>query len=314
MWAGGKNKMIPKYLAHPGIPTQGYDVYSEPFFGGGAMMLWLHSQPNTVRHWVLNDINPEIVGIYEAIKHHPQDFCRVMNSLETQYMPLSKASRKSWFYSLRDQYVDPQVFGQWAPWESSAHLYFLMKTAFNGIWQTTKTSHGRFCTPAGLLNQKTRVYDPVLVQQWHQFLQNVTVMSGPWQAASQYAESLGKTFHFFDPPYRNSFTQYGQTFTDQDALALINYCHARDSQGDLVMFCNRDAGDDFYTRNQGQLGLATYPITYTAGRRATEEDGSRTAKSAEEILLYSTRIQNQTQPNSSHQYQPRLEATMFDMA
>ena len=290
MWAGGKNKMIPKYLAHPGIPLQGYDVYSEPFFGGGAMMIWLYQQRVQVKHWVLNDINPEIVGIYRAIKNHHQDFVTVLDQLSAQYLPLDKASRKSWFYDQRSQYIDPTIYGQWAPWEESAHLYFLMKTAFNGIFQTTKEAKGRFCTPAGLLNQRGSVYDKANVQAWHAFLQNVTVMSGTWQQASQCAESLGRSFHFFDPPYRDSFTQYAQTFTDQDALDLITYCQQRDQQGDLVMFCNRDAGDDFYTRNQGQLSLATYNITYTAGRRATAEDGSKTAKSATEILLYSSSI------------------------
>lgn len=31
MWAGGKNKMIPKYKENPGIPVRGYTTYVEPF-------------------------------------------------------------------------------------------------------------------------------------------------------------------------------------------------------------------------------------------------------------------------------------------
>jgi hypothetical protein len=63
------------------------------------------------------------------------------------------------------------------------------------------------------------------------------------------------------------------------------------------MKSGRDTDDDFYTSRQGHLGLEKYPITYTAGRRATtevEEAGStkkkREAKAATEILLYSPKI------------------------
>lgn len=63
MWAGGKNRMIPKYQDRPGIPVQGYDTYVEPFFGGGAMMAWLSEHAPTVQRFVLNDINAEIVGL-----------------------------------------------------------------------------------------------------------------------------------------------------------------------------------------------------------------------------------------------------------
>ena len=66
------------------------------------------------------------------------------------------------------------------------------------------------------------------------------------------------------------------------------------------MYCNRDAGDDFYTKNQGQLDINYYDIKYTAGRRATEtvsEEGKedktvRTAKAAKEVLLYSSAIKS----------------------
>ena len=36
IWAGGKNKMIPKYLENPGIPSD-KTTFIEPFFGGGAV-------------------------------------------------------------------------------------------------------------------------------------------------------------------------------------------------------------------------------------------------------------------------------------
>jgi len=72
----------------------------------------------------------------------------------------------------------------------------------------------------------------------------------------------------------------------------MDFCKTADQAGHLVMCCNREAGDSFYTDNQGQLGIGYYDITYTAGRRKINDDGSQTAKQAKEILLYSKSIQS----------------------
>ena len=293
MWAGGKTKMIPKYTADPGIPTSGYDVFVEPFFGGGAMMIHMSEINPGIKRFVLNDINPEIVGLYRAIKNDLKAFMAECDTLCNQYLPMDKASRKSFYYDVRKQYITD--YPTWTPTKESAVLYFLMKTAFNGIFQSTKEAKGRFCTPSGLLNQKDKVYDRDNVQEWHKFLQRVDIHSGDWQQCVDVGEE--RAFFFFDPPYRDSFTQYAQTFTDQDHSDLIDFCKTADQTGHTVMYCGRDTADDFYTSRQGNLGLAKYPITYTAGRRATtevEEAGTTTkkreAKAATEILLYSPHI------------------------
>lgn len=288
IWAGGKNKMIPKYLETPSIPTSGYDTYVEPFFGGGAMMIWVKENCPEVKRFVLNDVKEEIVGIYTAIKNDLDPFLVRLDVLSNQYLPLEKDARKKMYYDLRDEYT--QKWTQWTRTEEAATLYFLMKTAFNGIWQETKTSNGRFATPSGLLNHTTKVYDRDNVLEWHNFLQSVDIYCGDWKDACKNVEE--RAFYFMDPPYRDSFTSYGEGFTDQDHADLIKFCCDKDSQGDYVFYCNRDDADDgFFDTHQQQLSKQNYSIKYTAGRRATEEDGERTAKSAKEILLYSSRIQ-----------------------
>jgi DNA adenine methylase len=258
IWAGGKNKMIPKYIQSPGIPTSGYDAFVEPFFGGGAMMLWVKENCPDVKHFVMNDINPEIVGIYHAIKNDVNCFVDRMEQLSAQYLPLIKEDRKKFYYDLREEYT--QRWNQWNKTEESATLYFLMKTGFNGIWQINQKSNGRFATPSGLLNQKDKVYDRWNVDEWHVFLQNVDIRCGDWQQSCKQIPGQC-AFYFMDPPYRDSFTQYGQTFDDQAHLNLINFCATQDTMGDFVFYCNREAGDDFYTKNKQQLALNNYSIT-----------------------------------------------------
>jgi len=294
MWAGGKNKMISKYVLNPGIPLSEYDTYVEPFFGGGAMMIYMYENNPNIKRFVLNDINKEIVGLYRTIKTSVIEFIRILDGLCNQYLPLSKEDRKKFYYDTRTQYTTE--YQGWSSDKESAVLYFLMKTAFNGIWQSTIAAKGRFCTPSGLLNQTNKVYDKDNVMEWHAFLQKVDIYDGDWKECIDHASD--RTLYFFDPPYRDSFTQYAQIFSDQQHLELIDFCKKADQAGQLVMYCNREAGDTFYTDNKGQLEITEYDIIYTAGRRSTKtvkEEGKkevnvREAKAAKEILLYSPAI------------------------
>ena len=285
IWAGGKNKMIKKYLATPGLPTTGFDTYVEPFFGGGAMMLWVYENCPDVKRFIMNDIKSEIVGIYTAIKTDPESFTNHVDSLQEKYIALDKAGRKEFYYELRDDYIND--FAKWDSIKESAILYFMMKTGFNGIWQVNKASKGRFATPVGLCNQKETVYDKKLVAKWHDFLQLVEIHNGDWYDACKDVESDTGTFFFMDPPYRDSFTSYGEGFSDADQTKLIDFCKQRDQQGDTVFYCNRNGNDGFFEMHQGNLNMQLYDITYTAGRRKQEEDGGHSAKKAEEVLLHS---------------------------
>jgi len=303
IWAGGKNKMIPKYKESPGLPMTGYDTYVEPFFGGGAMMIEVYKNSPDTKKFVMNDINPEIIGIYRAIKSDVNSFIDRMDSLQSQYIPLNKENRKKFYYDLRTEYTT--AYSQWDPVFESATLYFLLKTSFNGIWQTTKTSKGRFATPAGLLNQTTECYDRPNVMEWHTFLQRVDIHCGSWENCI--TDIKGKAFFFFDPPYRDSFTQYGQVFDDTAHLKLIEFSKQVDIAGHYVFYCNRNANDSFYLDNKGQLGIEYYNITYTAGRRKQNKNDegeitSQTAKEASEILLYSPNIKLPSESPSFFSY------------
>ena len=292
IWAGGKNKMIPKYQICPGIPMDGYDVFVEPFFGGGAMMIHVYKNNPTVKKFVMNDINPEIVGIYKAIKTDHINFIARIDALEADYLALDKADRKTFYYALRKEYTTN--WAQWNRTDEAASLYFLMRTGFNGIWQTNQSSNGRFATPCGLLSQTDKCYDKSNVIDWHNFLQIVDIHCGDWTSCSRYMKE--RTFFFFDPPYRDSFTSYGQVFDDAQNIQLIDFCKEEDLKGNIIMYCNRDVGDNFYKKNQGQLSISYYDVTYTAGRRKKNKEAltdttTHTAKKAREILLYSPRYE-----------------------
>lgn len=282
MWAGGKTKMIPKYEVLPGIPKSGYDTYVEPFFGGGAMMIYMAKTNPSIKRFVMNDINEEIIGIYRAIKSDMNTFLNEVDMLSNKYLPMKKEDRKKFYYDTRSAYI--KDYNQWTKTKESAVLYFLMKTSFNGIFQSMKEANGRFATPCGLLNHKNDVYDKANVYAWNNFLQVVDIHSGDWQKCVESVNS--KAFFFMDPPYRDSFAQYEQEFPDSVHVELINSCKEQHTMGNQVFYCNRDCNDTFYDDHRGNLQISYYDVTYTAGRRATDENKKKQAKKAREILLH----------------------------
>lgn len=287
IWAGGKKKMIPKYQQFPTIPLEGYSTFVEPFFGGGAMTIWIAQNNPNVERFVINDVKSELMGIYHAIKSDVDSFISIVDTHQTAYLPLSKEDRKKYYYDLRLEYISD--WRKWNDTENAGTLYFLMRTGFNGIWQVNQANNpdGRYTTPCGLLNQTSSIYDVSLVRLWHDFLQRVEIYSQDWQDVCTYDDA----FYFFDPPYRESFTTYGAEFDDDEHIRLLDFCRAADDRGNLVFYCNRDdAQDDFFTKYRGVLSAHHYDVTYTAGRRKKENEGY-SAKKAQEILIYSPALQ-----------------------
>lgn len=274
IWAGGKNKMLKHYK--PFMPKD-VNTYCEPFFGGGAMYINIlkNYTPNEL---IINDVNTDIVRIYKTIKSDCDSFVKILDELSAQYLPLDKSARKDYYYSLRHKHAYDYV--SWDSTKEAAVLYFLMKTGFNGIFQVNLNTNNRYGTPSGLLNQRTKVYDKDVVEWWNKALQNTQILSGDWKDCVSYVEDKDDNFVFLDPPYRGSFTSYGQEFTDDDQKALINY--VGENKSTRVFLCNRDISDGFY--DNLSLKVDKFPVTYTAGRRKKTSEGFQ-AKPATEVLV-----------------------------
>jgi DNA adenine methylase len=275
MWAGGKNKMLKHYAPHMPLDVSSY---CEPFFGGGAMFIHVMNRykPDYAR---INDINPDIVRIYECIKNELEPFTARLNKLESQYLPLEKEDRKKLYYEIRSEHA--WDYEKYSNAEEAATLYFLMKTGFNGVYQLNKNTNGRYGTPSGLLNQKDKVYDRDVLAWWNDALKKTDIYSGDWKDA---VEDISEdTFFFFDPPYRESFADYGHGFTDEMLIDLISFCDSKQS----VMLSNRD-DEEWFAEQNHTMDYTHFDITYTVGRRKKTEDGF-SAKKAREILLYRTK-------------------------
>ena len=279
MWAGGKTRLIKKY-EDKGLMPESFDKYIEPFVGAGAMFVWAY-QKNPDAKFVINDSNESIMAIYKAIKKDTESFISHMDSLSDAYLPLNKDNRKAFYYELRRQHA--YDYERWSDTQEAATLYFLMKTGFNGIWQINKNTNGRFGTPSGLLNQKDKVYDKENVLDWARALRRCKLLTGDFQQTI--GEATPNSFVFLDPPYRGSFTQYGVDFDDKLQESTIKFLNDLTGIGAYAMMSNRDVGDNFFESRQGSNKIVYFDVTYTAGRRKKNADGSHSDKKAKEILM-----------------------------
>jgi len=280
MWAGGKTKLIKSYRGlWPGMAD--YDNYVEPFFGGGAIYAWINNDPGAghIRHHI-GDINTELMGVITAIKTDPDRFVRSTQHLARQMLKLkTKDQRKAWYYDQRRLY--------WAR-PTPSRLYVLMRTGFNGIWQTCADSAGLFGTPAGLLNQTRldQIVDRDLVRDWSKALQHTEVHAGSYETMA--LPDQGRTLFYLDPPYRDSFTTYSTGFSDADQDRLTKWFAGLVGAGHTVLMSNRCVpGDSFFEDRLGDIADFHYiDVVYTAGRRKVTAEGFE-AKPAQEILIVS---------------------------
>ncbi len=302
IWAGGKNKMLKKYDKL--LPVK-FDKYIEPFFGGGAMYIWAH-KINPEAEYVINDINPGIVSIYREVKNNFKEFQEHLDLLEAEYLPLEKgitdkelekSLEKNWaklyeikpcrrylYFKTRQEHA--YDYESWSKTKEAATLYFLMKTGFNGIWQTNNNTNKRFGTPFGLGNQKDKVYDREILQWWNKALQKTTILSQDFEDVVK-EHTTKDSYVFLDPPYRDSFTKYSTDFDDSDQERVISSLKHCREVGAYGLLSNRDANDGFFEDRWEKEKIEYFNVTYTAGRRKKTEDGSFEAKPAREVLLIS---------------------------
>ena len=191
-----------------------------------------------------------------------------------------RPSRRTFFFKARALYQEN--LHNWSVTRRSAYLYFLMKTAFNGVWQA-KAGTDIFNTPCGLMRQKDAIYDKDHVLLWNKALQKATILVGDFQQALSHAS--GNAFVYLDPPYRGGFADYNTKKDDDFQELVIKFFENCKSRGSYCLLSNRDLGDSFFLSRKGTNKLVYFDVTYTVGRKKKTEDGGHEATKAREILM-----------------------------
>ncbi|HBT19950.1 MAG TPA: modification methylase [Peptococcaceae bacterium] len=219
-WAGGKTQLIPQF--EPLFPRKEYELYIEPFVGGGAV--FFHLLPQQA---VLIDSNEELMNFYQVVR----------DNLEELLLDLRKhKNTEEYYYSVRA--IDPETL---SPVERASRFLYLNKTAYNGLWRVN--SRGEFNVPYGKYKNPKIIDEPNL-RLVSQALRKAKIICGDFSLVLEFARP--DTFVYFDPPYHPlsetaNFTSYtSDAFGAEDQKRLADIFRELDRRGCMVMLSNSD--------------------------------------------------------------------------
>ncbi len=200
-WAGGKTKLVPEILAR--VPVfEG--SYHEPFIGGGAVFMALHTAGKLPRvtqagHAVLNDVNAELMNAYAVVQEKSTDLVKKLlkfkHSKETYYKVRAKEETESL--------------------ARAARFVYLNKTCFNGLWRVNASN--KFNVPMGDYKNPV-IVEPDVVAAWHAALAGVMLRSEDFEPRILAAKK--GDFIYVDPPYLPRSKTADFTAYTKDRFAL----------------------------------------------------------------------------------------------
>lgn len=137
-WVGGKTQIL-KHL-HQKINKNAtpFQVYFEPFLGGGALFLSL-----SPKKAILNDFNRDLIQTWEVVCDYGHKLVQKLEAIQKNY------NGKEHFYFYRDKYNEflsqNQELTVKDKIQKAALFIFLNKTCFNGLYRVN--SNGKFNVP-----------------------------------------------------------------------------------------------------------------------------------------------------------------------
>ena len=240
-WAGGKGQLLNKFeKMYPQELISGeIETYIEPFVGGGAVLFDV-LQKYKVKKAVIVDLNKELINCYRCIKADVNELIKHLKTLQDEFLSLSDEKRKDYFLEVRNRYNEIHLNGKY-DFEKAADFIFLNKTCFNGLYRVN--SKGEFNVPFGKYKNPL-ICDSENLTLINKLLQNVEIRFGDYSVCEEYIN--GKTFVYFDPPYRplienTSFVGYDKSgFNDDNQKELAEFVKKLDKQNCLAMLSNSD--------------------------------------------------------------------------
>jgi DNA adenine methylase len=220
-WPGGKFRLLDKILHK--LP-QG-STWVEPFVGAGAVFLNVDTE-----HAILNDINPDLINLYQLIKTQGVTFI----DYASQFFVKSNNQAKR-YYELRMQFNESRDIVL-----RSALFLYLNKHGYNGLCRYNQS--GGFNVPFG--QYKNPKFPEQQLLLFHQKAQRALFTCQDYR---QTLQGLTKgSVVYCDPPYvpisaSACFTQYsGKIFTWQDQQDLAHLARGLSQQGISVLISNHD--------------------------------------------------------------------------
>ncbi len=238
-WAGGKTGLLKELLLR--IPSEMYknsiDTYIEPFVGGGALFFYLATKFK-LKNKIIIDKNEKLISLYLKIKNEPYKLLEELENINSKYNSLNEKDKIKFYYEKRNEFNNLPDSST----KKSALLIFLNKTCYNGLYR--ENSKGEFNVPAGRY-KNPKIYDKENILMISKILKDTIITAGDFELLKNYIR--GKTFIYFDPPYRpvsktSNFTAYNsEGFNDNEQIRLRNLFIELHNMGLYLMLSNSDS-------------------------------------------------------------------------
>lgn len=262
-WAGGKTQLLNEIKEL--MPKQ-YNVYFEPFIGGGA--LFFNLKPNNA---VISDYNEELMLTYKSFKNNA-DYNNMINEIvkhennhsEEYYLEIRAMDRD-------ESYKNTEIYIK------AARMIYLNKACFNGLYRVN--SKGYFNVPSGK-KKEVKAYQEILFNDINNYFNksDIKIMSKDFEEVVALAKK--GDFVYFDPPYdtfenKNNFTSYTKdSFGREEQMRLGKVFKELDRKGVYVMLSNHNTNfiKELYKDYNLTVVLARRMINSNAkGRGKVEE-------------------------------------------
>lgn len=217
-WAGGKRWLINK---HGDIFQKKFNVYIEPFLGGGAV--FFHLQPKNA---ILGDKNVDLINTYKVIQ---SDWKSLVAYLKVHH----ERHSKEYYYKIREN-IPKDDIGR------AARFIYLNRTCWNGLYRVNL--EGKFNVPIG--TKTDVIYDYDDFESISQALKNIVIRSDDFNNLIKKAER--GNFVFVDPPYtvahgNNGFLKYNESlFSWEDQERLAECLRSAKERGANIVATNAD--------------------------------------------------------------------------
>lgn len=262
-WVGGKRQLLSDLI--PLLPQQ-FDLYCEPFLGGGALLFQL--QP---RRAVVNDINSELINLYEVIR---DDVDGLIASLE------GHQNQADYFYQIRDWDRDPEKYSALSRVQRASRLIYLNKTCYNGLFRVNLS--GQFNTPFGNY-KKPNIVNEAGLRAVSSYFQEAEITFSSMDYARLLEDLPQGAFVYLDPPYdpvsdTSNFTGYARGgFGREEQIRLRECCDELTRRGIRFMLSN--SATPFI-----QEQYAAYQITLVRAKRAINSKSDKRGEVDEVVV------------------------------
>lgn len=240
-WVGGKSQLLREIEKYYPFADSKITKYAEPFVGGGAVLFDILSKYD-LQEVYISDINAELINTYCVIRDDIDELIAMLMPMQNEFSPMNIEQRKSYYIARRERFNDFKLNGTKSEnIAKAAHLIFLNKTCFNGLFRVNKK--GLFNVPMGYYKNPL-ICDEENLRAVSAKLKNVKIVCQDYRASADFIDA--NTFVYFDPPYRPltptaSFTAYTEyLFNDEAQQELAKFVNEMHNKGAKLVISNSD--------------------------------------------------------------------------